>query len=208
MAKKTSLKWLHQPVHPLLSIIIIGLVIINGILIFVLQSIQYSAPSHQQEIIQAPSVPQPILPTTKKNNEIITIIISGFSSLRPIPIQFLFTSPNGLQTGYQASTGAYLKNIPNTTYGIEGGIADLTGRTAGQNGRIYYQQDSHTDGTFMLQIFGIGNGPYSIEFDGINDTGADVKSTIYGTAMLGKTDVYLVTISKEKNIIKTVKQQD
>jgi len=119
-----------------------------------------------------------------------TINIIGHS-----PIQLLVTDPNGIQTGYQSFSNTSLNNIPNSSYGTDPGIRDINGSVSKAPESIIYDQNNPTNGIYTLQVYGTGNGVYTLDFMSKTASASAIHHIISGTAIKGKTDTYLITIS-------------
>lgn len=111
------------------------------------------------------------------------------------PIQFLITDPNGKQTGYQPRTNAYITAIPQSSYGTDTGIAAIDGQSSKAPESLIFNENNPVNGTYTLQVYNTGNGPYKIDFMSMTGSQNATHTVITGTAKTGKTDTYLVTIS-------------
>jgi uncharacterized delta-60 repeat protein len=111
------------------------------------------------------------------------------------PIQLLVTNPNGKQTGYQSSSHPYVDDIPQSSYGIDPGVRDINGNAPKAPESIIYDQNNPVNGIYTLQVYGTGNGSYTVDFMSKTASASAVHHIISGTAVKGKTDTYSVTVS-------------
>jgi hypothetical protein len=110
------------------------------------------------------------------------------------PVQFIVTDPSGRQTGYVASSGNLLQNIPGASYVIGNGINDPEGIEPPLPNIPDFENDTPVDGTYIVQVVGTGTGPYTLDFFSSTDTGTSTTTTLSGTAAQGSLDTYRVTI--------------
>jgi hypothetical protein len=110
------------------------------------------------------------------------------------PVQMLITDPLGVQTGYIASTGTILQNIPESSYGLETGIFDDTGENPPLPSFLYFGQNQLESGVYKVQVIGTGSGPYSLDF--ITASGPDDISsrTFASQTVAGQIDTYFVNV--------------
>lgn len=119
-----------------------------------------------------------------------TLTIRGHS-----PIQLLITDPNGKTTGYNSSTQTVIENIPNSAYGIEGGIAPVDGESLSQSETKYFQQINPTQGKYLLKIIGTGTGNYKIDLSKTDVQGNVATQEISGSTIASKIEVYSIQYS-------------
>lgn len=109
------------------------------------------------------------------------------------PVEMLMTDPNGVQTGFIPTTGAYVLNIPDSSYGVQEGLGDDDGVGHPLPSALYFGQSHMEDGTYKLQVIGTGSGPYTLDFAIANGPMDTSLQTIAGTAAPGKTDTYIIS---------------
>jgi hypothetical protein len=122
-------------------------------------------------------------------------IPNGLTMYGHSPIQFLVTDPSGKQTGYDPSTGAYVENIPGSTYGFEGGITDDSGQGPSTPTTLYFHIDNPSNGAYQVQVVGTGTGQYSLDVVSENGNGAPVSQTVSGATSPGETQNYIASYS-------------
>jgi len=119
--------------------------------------------------------------------------LSGMSIRVHSPVEIQITNPEGFLTGYDPDGGAQLGENPNAHYFEDfepslDSIPDETTKTL----TIY----EPAAGNYILKIFGIGDGPYTIDFRGtISDGTANLETSITGTAFPGFYDTYRIKYS-------------
>lgn len=123
------------------------------------------------------------------------------------PVQLLITDPNGIQTGYDESGQQIKEEIPDSVYGIEPGVAPVTGEIPAGDETKYFQQINPADGDYTIQVIGTGNGSYTLDFTLDDEEGNSKVYVIKGYAQKGITEKYVIhnipgsdqpfTISKE-----------
>ncbi len=111
------------------------------------------------------------------------------------PIALLITDPQGRQTGYDPSSGTPVQDIPNSSYGLELGIADPDGVLPPLPPTLDFQQNDPIPGTYTIQVIGTGNGPYAVDVSMMDASGNISTQTHSGTASLGSLDQYQVQIA-------------
>ncbi len=106
------------------------------------------------------------------------------------PIQLLITDPNGKATGFDAGTQSIIEDIPNSAYGIEGGIAPVTGELPAQSETKYFQQINPSEGKYLVKIIGTGSGDYMIDLSKTDEQGNVTTQVINGNAEKNKLEEY------------------
>jgi hypothetical protein len=116
------------------------------------------------------------------------------------PIELLITDPNGFQTGFNPKTSSYLNNIPGTFYEKEAGIHD-DNTVPAQPDRAYFQANFPTNGTYNIQVIGVGTGPYTLNFiRALTGNGDANIQSVQGNVTPGSVDTYQVTVPTHSHI--------
>jgi hypothetical protein len=113
------------------------------------------------------------------------------------PIQILITDPDGNQTGYDKTSKAISENIPNSTYGIEPGIAPVDGSSAPAGETKYFQQIEPSDGEYTIELIGTGQGSYTVDVSKTDEQGKASTQVIKGIAQTGVTESYHITYTSD-----------
>ncbi len=108
------------------------------------------------------------------------------------PVQLFITDPFGNTTGFDESTQEIMENIPDSSYGIEGGIAPVDGSEPAMEETKYFQQIDPTEGEYEVQLIGTGNGEYSLDFSKTDEEGNVSTEVVNGFAQTGVTEVYQI----------------
>jgi hypothetical protein len=98
------------------------------------------------------------------------------------PIEFVLTAPDGSQTGYDPLTKLSLNSIPSSGYGNNQLVNDHTRKPPLTPNVKELVVNGPTIGTYTLQIFGTGTGPYTIDFTAYDENGTPSTQTITGHA--------------------------
>lgn len=112
-------------------------------------------------------------------------------------LTFLVTDPNGNQTGYIPSTKSYIQNIPNTSYGVAGGIAPPDGSAPAMPNVIEFAtlMDGTKYGIYTIQVNGFVNGNYDLQIAIIASANDNRKSfDITGSVTQNSVDTYKINI--------------
>jgi hypothetical protein len=119
------------------------------------------------------------------------LLITGHS-----PIELLITDSFGNQTGFDPITGQIFDQIPNSGYGLEA-IADDDDITSDGTTPGTRELDvlMASDGTFTLQVFGTGTGPFTINFTSYDSDGNPTFASVSGDASPGSSVSYRVNYS-------------
>ncbi len=105
-------------------------------------------------------------------------------------IEFLVTSPSGEQTGYLQGTKTYVQNIPDSSYGIESGIADDTGQNLPLPDSLYFGLNNSENGIYLLEVTVKQSGKYHLDI-GIAWGPMNSKSIpVDGALMANQVDKY------------------
>src|SRR5439155_559564 len=78
-------------------------------------------------------------------------------------VEFLVTNPSGQQEGYLQASNSYINNIPDASYGIEGGIGDTSREENTPPSRLYFGMNNPENGIYKLQIIGKKSGKYHLD---------------------------------------------
>lgn len=110
------------------------------------------------------------------------------------PVELLLTDSQGNQTGLNPFTGLAFENIPASSYSREA-IEDDFDYTLTLPEIKVLEVLQPSDGKYSLQVFGTGNGEYSLDFVGYDSNGKRSKQTFKGNATLGSSEVFKVNYS-------------
>jgi hypothetical protein len=112
------------------------------------------------------------------------------------PVELLLTAPDGSQTGFNPLTNIRYDGIPQGGY-LELSLADDKDHSLPSTPpeKALAVVDP-LDGTYALQVFGTGNGTFTIDFMGYDSNGIPSTQSITGTAALGQTITYQVQFSQ------------
>jgi hypothetical protein len=121
-----------------------------------------------------------------------TLSIRGHS-----PIQLLITDPLGNATGYDESMQTINENIPDSSYGVEPGIAPVDGSSPTAGETKYFQQISPSDGEYTVQLIGTGDGSYTIDFSKTDEQGNASTQIIKGFAQKDVIETYHVQYTSD-----------
>lgn len=78
-------------------------------------------------------------------------------------VQFLVTDPNGVQTGFDRIKDLIVQNIPDSSYGLQPGIGDDTGKSTPMPSRRYFGMNDPINSVYILQIFAEQAANYDID---------------------------------------------
>lgn len=130
-----------------------------------------------------------------------TLTIRGHS-----PIQLLITDPLGNETGYNESTHGISEYIPESAYGIEPGIAPVDGSSPAMGETKYFQQINPSIGDYTVQLIGVGNGEYALDFSKTDEQGHISVNEVHGVAQTGVTETYHIQNTLDATIPVLVKK--
>lgn len=108
------------------------------------------------------------------------------------PIQLLITDPSGNKTGYDPTTDTYLQEIPDSSYAIEGGLADPTGQSSTPL-VPFFHANSPNVGEYKIEVISTRTGSYSLNVKSFVGTHSPTLQTITGTATPGAIQNYIAT---------------
>jgi hypothetical protein len=112
----------------------------------------------------------------------------------PTNVEFLIVSPSVKQTGYVSAKESYISDIPDASYGIEGGIADATGQGSPTSTLTYFGMNDPANGVYDLQIIAKQSGSYHLEISFAWGPESTKRTSFDGTLNSGQVDKYKVTI--------------
>ncbi len=125
------------------------------------------------------------------------------------PIQYQIINPQGLITGYDPATGGTIKNIPSANY-FEESIDSIDPEAPPSEPSNVLMIDEPPSGNYIIRVFGIGDGPFTVMMSGTSDSGTNIPDTsiITGTAYPGMVEVYRLQYSPTtgQTIITTTNQ--
>lgn len=112
------------------------------------------------------------------------------------PIEFVMTDPAGAQTGFNPVTKTRLHSIPSSGYMINQLASDVNHGAPLTPPLKELSIIGAADGTYKLQSFGTGNGPYTIDVTYYDNAGnGPFTKTISGTAYPGVTSTFAIQYS-------------
>jgi hypothetical protein len=124
---------------------------------------------------------------------------TAWSIVAHSPVALLVTDPSGARTGTDPSTGAYVQEIEDSWYGVEQGLVDDTGVDPPLPDLLTFGQNGLSSGTYIVQVIGVGSGPYSLDF--AVGSGLTPIQTVTGTATLGKIDTFELQANSDGTIV-------
>ena len=123
------------------------------------------------------------------------------------PVQLLVTNDLGDQTGYDESTQDITENIPESTYGVEPGIAPTDGSSP-QSGEVkYFQQIDPTDGEYTVALIGTGQGSYVLDVSKTDENGNASTQVLKGFAQQGVTETYHIQYTGDATVQPVLKRE-
>lgn len=141
-----------------------------------------------------------VVPPSQDTKTTSTITPSGsvcdcsFAISGPANVEFLVIDPMGRQTGYVKDNGSYVSDIPDASYGLQGGIGDDTSPEPPTSAIVYFGMNNPLGGIYELQVIGTGAGDYHIEI-GFAWGPMDTKKIEFdGTLLAGGVDKYKISI--------------
>lgn len=112
------------------------------------------------------------------------------------PAEIKVTDPNGRSTGYDQGSGQIITEIPDSSYGKDGGISDLENPDAPPLeifSSLFVSEP--IDGAYRLTVIGTGEGPYTLVTSGQDSQGGHAVQTSHGTIQPGVELAYRVEYS-------------
>lgn len=116
------------------------------------------------------------------------VTLLGFS-----PIEMQVISPDGKTTGYDPTTGTRVINIPRTSYSEES-EPSIESDPTDEPAKVFFM--NVPSGTYILKIFGTGEGAYTIKMRSIEKDAIIDLNPITGTASLGSVETHRIQISQ------------
>lgn len=101
------------------------------------------------------------------------------------PVELLITDPAGRKTGYDPINGEYVNEILDASYDVE-----IIGARDGSNSRIealVFNTGAPLSGEYSVQLIGVGNGRYEIDFIAYESAGGSSNTSIAGVIVEGAT---------------------
>ncbi len=124
----------------------------------------------------------------------------GWNLIVHSPVQLLVTDPNDLRTGYVASSGTIVQEIPGSAYYVSKGVSDDTGVSPPAPDTPFFEIGGPWPGTYTVQVIGTGVGPYRLDFAGTDDNGQLTTSTFSGTASPGSIDTFHIVYTRTSGV--------
>lgn len=111
-------------------------------------------------------------------------------------VQYQIINPQGLITGYDPATGGKIENISNANY-FEESIDSIDPEDTPSEPSNILMIDEPSSGNYIIRVFGVGDGPYTVMMSGTSDSGTDIPDTsiLTGTAYPGMIEVYRLQYS-------------
>ena len=101
------------------------------------------------------------------------------------PVELLVTDQFNRRTGYDPTTQTTVNEIPGSIYTVEEPIIDQdTGLPLGGAQKVLYLPQAEA-GSYVLTVIGIGNGPYTVDFQTIDLDGNFSNNSVHGLVSLG-----------------------
>jgi Peptidase_C39 like family len=105
------------------------------------------------------------------------------------PVELVITDPQGRRLGYDPTSGVFYNEIRDSTYfreGLAANISDETGNANnGRYGPIEFSIGEFIQGIYTVQVFGIDNGAWSLNF-GVLGYNFDFNPNAYRASGLAK----------------------
>jgi PKD repeat protein len=111
----------------------------------------------------------------------------------PEPIELRVTDPRGRRTGYDPETGATLQEDPLAFSDAFRGFVDALGLLPAAPAKRYLAVGAPEFGTWGLELFGTGSGPYTLTIGTAQASGLQPHVTLTGTISPGEVRRYEVT---------------
>ena len=113
----------------------------------------------------------------------------------PEPIQLRLTDPRGHRTGHDPATGGNIQENKKAFYNEFTSFADPLGVLPEGDPFRYIAARDPEPGVYGLEVFGTGNGPFTLHLGTVNGDQPNDTATITGNISLGETKRYEVTFS-------------
>lgn len=94
------------------------------------------------------------------------------------PVELLVTDPAGRRTGYDPTTGRYLREILDSSYGIETIGASYDSHSYIQ--ALFFTTSAPLSGDYHIELVGTGSGWYTVDFLAYESTGTASHATVKG----------------------------
>ncbi len=112
------------------------------------------------------------------------------------PVEIQIIDPMNRRTGYDPETGLKLQENPLSLYFSEEPPSSLDGDDVPEEPVKILNIVKPIAGNYILKIFGTGDGPYTIDMQGIKDDGTEnLNTSITGTATPTLLESYRITYS-------------
>jgi len=113
----------------------------------------------------------------------------------PEPIKLRLTDPRGRRTGYDPATGENLQENRTAYYSEFTSWADPLGVLPEADPFRYIAARDPEAGTYGLEVFGIGDGPFTLTLGTVNGDQQQDVTTLIGNITNGETKRYEITYS-------------
>lgn len=112
------------------------------------------------------------------------------------PIQYQIINPQGQITGYDPATGNTIQDASGANY-FEESIDSADPDDPPSEPSHVLMMDEPPSGNYIIKVFGMGDGPYTVKMTGMTDDGTalDDAPIITGTAYPGMVETYRISYS-------------
>jgi hypothetical protein len=142
--------------------------------------------------------PQP-LPSRSFTPSSAGLYVLAHSPAQRLAVELLVTDPSGKRTGVNPAAGTKFKEIPDGAYYAESIEDDIDPTTSEPTPEVKTFADSMPQsGKYVVDVFGTGEGPYTLDFLGYDAFGNVSTATVTGTASLGMMIRYQVLYSTKR----------
>ncbi len=177
----------------LFLLIVLALVVVGGIGYYTYKNGQIRLTPQQDQ--PPPTPTKTVSPTISESS----FCNCSWAISSTTNVEFLVTNPSGKQTGYLQATKGYIQDIPDSSYGIEGGISDDTGQSTPSPSYLYFGQNIPENGNYVLQVIPKQVGNYHLEISFAWGPGNTKVSSFDGTLISNQIDKYTITIPDGSN---------
>jgi hypothetical protein len=154
----------------------------------------------KQKVIEPPSITTARISQTTARSSSTSSVSPAISYCNctwavtgPTSVEFLITSPSGIQQGYLQATKTYVYDILDASYGIESGIGDATGQGSPTPAFLYFGMNNAQNGTYDLQVIAKTSGNYHLDISVAWNSENSKKLSVDGKLELGQIDKYTVS---------------
>jgi len=140
--------------------------------------------------------PSPSPPSTPSS---AGFYVLAHSPAQRLAVELLVTDPSGKRTGVNPVAGTRFEEIPESAYYAESIEDDIDPSTSDPTPEVKTFADSMPQsGKYVVDVFGTGEGPYTLDFLGYDAGGNPSTVTVTGTAFPGMMIRYQVLYSAQR----------